>query len=71
MRLFDKFPEERTCPVCNSNEVGKCFLIPIHGTGEGYNYEAQPVHYRCLNDIVDRMFLEREGNFIYAKLGEE
>ena len=71
MRLFDHFPEDSICPVCNSNEVGKCFLMPVHGTGERLIYEAIPVHYRCLiTGIADRLFYDKKMGIVYAKLGD-
>ena len=29
---FEQFPETATCPVCGTNDEGKCVLVPIDGT---------------------------------------
>jgi hypothetical protein len=46
-RKFQHFPEEKICPVCNTNEDKPCILIPIPGTEEGNIMQATPMHYDC------------------------
>lgn len=48
MRTFDHFPETTICPICKTNEDKRCCLVPIDGTEENNNVEAQPVHIHCL-----------------------
>lgn len=51
MREFEKFPEEKLCPICQTNDQKPCVLIPIDGThiDDGRTCEAAVVHSECLN----------------------
>jgi len=46
--MFDHFPKESKCPVCGTSDDKPCVLVPIHGTQDGNNVEAQPVHADCI-----------------------
>ncbi len=62
MRTFEHFPEEVTCPICKTNDDRECTLIPIAGTEDGGNCEAQPVHVDCVQGL-DLTFMKEEGVF--------
>ena len=47
-RVFDNFPENRTCPICGESKQGRCVLAGIDGTESGNNIKATPVHLDCL-----------------------
>jgi len=51
-RKFDHFPEEKICPVCDTNEDRPCILVPIPGTEEGNIMQAKPFHYDCAYSIA-------------------
>lgn len=66
MRFFENFPKDSTCPVCNTNKRGKCFLMPVQGTSDGSICEGQPVHMDCLGEkFMDRLLYNKEYNIIY------
>jgi transcription elongation factor Elf1 len=46
-RSFDHFPENFECPICGSNKDTTCVLVPIPGTEDGRNVQAEPVHLKC------------------------
>ena len=53
-RTFDHFPEAFACPICKSNKDSPCVLVPIPGTEDGRNVEANPVHVKCA-DLFNEM----------------
>ena len=65
MRSFKHFPDIKTCPICGTNEDKECFLVPIDGTEDGNNCEAQPFHVDCLTNYADRFRYHSEMNFLY------
>jgi len=48
MRVFEKFPENKVCPICGTNENKPGVLIGIDGTEEGHIMEADCFHVDCL-----------------------
>ena len=48
MRTFEHFPEQSVCPVCKKSDDAECVLVPIAGTEDGNNIQAQPMHSDCL-----------------------
>ena len=46
------FPENKRCPVCGTNDDAECALIPIIGTQEGSNCQAQPIHVGCILENI-------------------
>lgn len=36
------------CPICKTDDSKEAVLIPIHGTGNDFTYEALQVHLDCL-----------------------
>ena len=44
---FEHFPEKAKCPICGTNEDGRCVLIPIAGTSDDGICEAKPIHLAC------------------------
>jgi hypothetical protein len=45
--MFEHFPFIAVCPVCNTNNDGRCVMIPIQGTEEDRNSRATVVHLAC------------------------
>jgi hypothetical protein len=70
-RFFEHFPENRNCPICNTNEDKACFLMPIHGTEKGNICEAIPVHKECVEVCHDKLIYNRELKVIYMIIGGE
>lgn len=62
MNIFEKFPKDNKCPICNTNKNGKCILIPVWGTQDGNNIEAEIFHLDCINLIYDK-----KHNLLYQK----
>lgn len=46
-RTFAHFPDDLKCPICDTNDDGVMVLIPIAGTEDGNNMQAQPMHLGC------------------------
>ena len=65
MRTFKHFPENSLCPICNTSADWECFLIPIDGTDDDGNCEAQPTHVDCLKSNKATYRLNRESGIIY------
>ena len=65
-RTFEQFPEDVTCPVCQTNDQGQCVLVQIDGTGDGNIAEAVPVHLAC---AVASNF-RREIGVLYRRVRE-
>jgi len=64
MRTFQNFPQDGVkCIICNTNINKQVVLIPIAGTGEGFNYEAIPVHLACIE-----LFYNSELKILIQKL---
>ena len=66
MRTFEHFPEISKCPICGTNEDKECFLMPIDGTEDGSNCEAQPTHVGCVE--VNKLRFNKEVGIIYYKI---
>jgi len=45
--VFEHFPKDEKCPICNTNEDGECLLIQIDYTAEGNISEAALIHLWC------------------------
>ena len=65
--IFDTFPEEFICPICETSENKKSFLLPIVGTDEGGNSKAQPFHIECVHELDFEYIQERK--IIYSAIG--
>lgn len=63
-RTFKHFPEDLKCPVCNTNDDGETVLVPIDGTEDGMNCEAQCIHLACC--IPDHYIKDKK--ILYKKL---
>lgn len=68
MRTFQRFPKEKKCPICNTNEDKECILISIVGTGDNpdkkfQNYEAEIFHLDCID-----LWYDKNMNIIYQRL---
>lgn len=48
-RFFDDMNRSgnATCPICKTDKPGKVLLVPIPGTEEGNNVQAQQLHAEC------------------------
>jgi len=57
MRVFEhgNWDHGDLCPLCRTAQDLPVVLVPIPGTEDGNNIEAQQVHKRCL-DMVFRMY---------------
>lgn len=63
---FERFPEDDTCPVCNTNDDGPTVLIAIDGTGDGNIAEAQCFHLEC---ALAKQFNPKVG-IIYRRISD-
>ena len=54
MRTFAEFPENTKCPICDTNKNSESMLVGIHGTEDGNNMRALPIHTDCLDLGFDR-----------------
>lgn len=45
------FPAEAICPVCGTNDDGRCVLIPIVEGQKGSLVEAAPMHLACVASV--------------------
>ena len=57
MKVFAKINKSIKCEICGTTKPGKAVLIPISGTGKGYNYQAIQVHLDCIE-----LFAQQVGN---------
>ena len=48
--IFDHFPSDQLCVLCESGDDSPCVLVPLDGVGDGRILEARPVHVDCLLD---------------------
>jgi hypothetical protein len=70
MRIFEHFPTEKECPICNSNYDSKCWLMVIDGTEEGSICEATPVHVDCTGEyMIGRMRYNKTHGIVYCFCG--
>ena len=53
-RIFDEPSHPFICPVGDRGSVGPVMLIPIVGTEEGNNIEAQQVHVGCVVTVCSQ-----------------
>ena len=60
---YAKGDKKTVCPICKTNKPGKVVLIPIVGTQEDGNAQAEQVHLDCLDPWFDK-----QNRFIYQKL---
>ena len=68
-RIFKHFPKDSICPTCGTNDDEETVLVPIWGTQEGNNCEAQPFHLGCAvatvynkeNGLIYRFILRKEA----------
>lgn len=70
-KVFDAFPKNTTCPLCNTGKQGKCVLVTIAGTADGNLHNAHPVHTDCiLNEAItwsvkDSVMMFRTNDWCY------
>lgn len=50
MNTFDKFPQDRRCPICGTADERPCMLVTDSDKGRAGCSEAHPVHLDCLVD---------------------
>jgi hypothetical protein len=65
VKLFEHFPENAKCPVCDTNEDKECFLIPIDDTEKGNICEAAPTHADCIMENLNQFNYNKELGIIY------
>lgn len=63
MKIFEHINPAGKCLICGTNDDGPVTLIPIDGTQEGFNAEAEQVHVACLS-----LNYNKEIKVIYQKL---
>lgn len=51
-RIFEHFPKQIKCPICDTNKDKPAVLIPISGTQEGNNIQAITVHHDCIIECL-------------------
>lgn len=68
LRMFDTFPEGKTCPICGTSEGGEVVLIPKAETIEGGIAEAEILHAGCVLSVLG--VYERPGERVVAGLLE-
>jgi len=51
MRIFNHpaITDDWKCPICNTNEDKPIVLIPIAGTRQGNNMQAEQFHVDCID----------------------
>ena len=64
MRTFKQINEAGKCLICGKNDEGEVVLVPIDGTAEGHNEQAEQVHLKCID-----LRYNKEVNALYQKLG--
>ena len=69
-RIFEHFPPDSICPICNTGEDRPCFLLEIHGTGDGSISEAQPAHVDCMDNALNRLIIHKVLKIIYLWVGD-
>ena len=70
MRYFEHFPKDDLCPICETNDDGKYFLIAVYGTKKGNKMQAIPVHSTCFVDdeFIRGLLFDIEHKIIYRPL---
>lgn len=72
MRTFENFPQDKECPICNSNHNSECWLMLVDGTGDGNICVAVPVHVECTGRyMIGRMRYNRAHGIVYCFVGKE
>ena len=66
MKIFEHFPDDQTCLICNTNEDKECALIEVDGTSDGRICELIPIHIECIRK--GDMRFNREANILYMKV---
>lgn len=70
MRIFEHFPKEKECPICNSNHDSECWLMAVDGTEDGNVVEATPVHVDCTGKyMIGRMRHNKAHGIVYCFVG--
>lgn len=65
MRTFEKFPANKECPICNTNENVECVLIPmvdVNHNPSDLNYKAEIFHLKCIE-----LWYDVKLNVLYQK----
>ena len=44
-----------TCPLCNQSTNKPVVLVPIKGTEDDGNVQAQQIHYQCCLDLAGQL----------------
>lgn len=65
MQMFEHINPKGKCLICGTNDDGVITLIPIDGTKDGLNAEAEQVHVSCL-----ALNFNKEIKVIYQKLSK-
>lgn len=66
MRTFKHFPQDKTCPICKTNNDFPCFLMPVSGTSDGSICQAKPVHRGCIGDeFIKSLVISKDSDVIY------
>ncbi len=65
MRVFKKpnLSGRWKCPICKTNKESEVVLIPVAGTQEGNNMEAEQFHLSCID-----LLYSKEIGVIYQKV---
>jgi len=72
LRVFEHFPHESECPICNSNHDSACWLMEIDGTAHDRIVEAAPVHVECTGKyMIGRMRYNKKVGIVYCFVGIE
>jgi hypothetical protein len=69
MKTFKKFPKDNECPLCGTNKDSLYKLVPIEGTGDGKNFQALPVHIKCIK--AQNFMLQPMLGIMYSVLPSE
>lgn len=65
MKTFKQFPAGTSCKICQSSKEGDIVLIPITGTQDGHNAQAEQFHLEC---IIDKLCYDRDIDILYGVL---
>lgn len=63
LKIFEEFPDQVRCILCDTNKKGKCILIPICGEQDGFNVEAAPVHLDCID-----LWYDKKASLIFQRV---
>ena len=64
MKVFDGWPDDEVCPICNTSSQEKCVLAVMDGTGDGNICQAMPVHLGC---VVKNLRYSSKINVFYVE----